>query len=80
MGIFYLILILLFVAHCVAQTAMCVTYVDGCYVFFRDSDRSLDIFDEKLHPLSVSMLRFLQARNSKSLDNGVSLPGYYQQA
>lgn len=31
---------------------------------FRDSGKSLDIFDEKLHPLSVSMLiRFPQTQS-----------------
>lgn len=34
---------------------------------FRDSGKSLDIFDEKLHPLSVSMLIRFPQTESKSL-------------
>lgn len=55
-----------FVEYYVAE-AFVVCWQMGC-VLFRDSDRSLDIFDEKLHPLSVSMLmRFLQTQYLASI-------------
>ncbi|XP_035767170.1 cyclin-Y-like protein 1 [Neolamprologus brichardi] len=38
------------------STIKCVTLAIYYHIKNRDSDRSLDIFDEKLHPLSVSML------------------------